>query len=119
MTFVEFNGIILSIRSYKMSLNLQEGDLDITEGPCIPLQLRIILKRNKGCKDMYDIFIQNDSQPTSVRKWNDILNLDDNFNWNYCFHLPFRSTYDTHLRFFQYRINHRILGTNSFLLKLD
>ncbi len=47
-----------------------------------------------------------------------IINIDRGFSWTYVFRLPFKTTLDTQLRFFQYRINHRILGTNSLLHKI-
>ena len=55
--------------------------------------------------------------PTSKEKRSEIVNLtDDGFNEIY--KRPFKSTKSTKLQWFQFRINHRILGTNVLLLKM-
>ena len=46
------------------------------------------------------------------------LNLDDNFNWPTILSLPFNIEQDTNLKWFQFRIIHRILGTNYLLNKI-
>lgn len=57
------------------------------------------------------------SVPISQRKWN----LEFNFNeqdWKNIYKLPFVCTKDPKLQWFQYRINHRIIGTNHLLSKM-
>ena len=46
------------------------------------------------------------------------LNSDDNFNWKMILPLPFHIEHDTNLKWFQFRIIHRILGTNYLLNKM-
>jgi hypothetical protein len=41
-----------------------------------------------------------------------------NLDWQTIYSLPFRCTKDTKLQWFQFRINHRILGTNYLLSKM-
>ena len=43
------------------------------------------------------------------------MNLPDNFGWKYVYEQPFFLTKDSMLQWFQYRINHRILGTNRLM----
>ena len=38
--------------------------------------------------------------------------------WSYIFALPFIITKDSSLQWFQYRINHRLLSTKSYLYKV-
>ena len=48
--------------------------------------------------------------------------MQTNFNlckWSLVFKVPFTCTVDTKLRWFQFRLIHRILGTNSFLFKIN
>ena len=54
----------------------------------------------------------------SFPKWGGDLNLDDNFNWQTVLSLPFNIEQDTNLKWFQFRIIHRILGTNYLLTKM-
>ncbi len=118
VNFIAYNGIILSIRSAMRSQNIISTDIPNYVGPYMPLQLSVIVKSPKGSKDIYNVFINNQVQPSAVDKWNTIINIDRGFSWTYVFSLPFKTTLDTQLRFFQYRINHRILGTNSLLHKI-
>ena len=53
-----------------------------------------------------------------MNKWQNYLDLNLELSWKKFFYLPFKVTNDTTLRWFQYRINNRILGTNSFLHKI-
>ena len=46
------------------------------------------------------------------------MNLPDAFGWKYVYELPFFLTKDSMLQWFQYRINHRILGTNRLMFKM-
>ena len=54
----------------------------------------------------------------TFEKWGMELNLSPNFCWKRIITLPFTSIKDTNLRWFQFRIIHRILGTNSLLYKM-
>ena len=51
-------------------------------------------------------------------KWGAELNLGPNFCWKKILTFPFSLVKDTKLRWFQFRIIHRILGTNSLLCKM-
>ena len=53
-------------------------------------------------------------KPTGMLKWNDVFNLSEK-QWIKIFFLPSLCTEDTKLRWFQSRINHKILGTNNNL----
>ena len=66
------------------------------------------------CRDIYNLLLGS-VLPTmkSQNKW---MNLPDNFGWK--FELPFFLTKDSMLQWFQYRIIHRILGTNRLMFKM-
>ena len=46
------------------------------------------------------------------------MNLPDNFGLKYVYELPLFLTKDSMLQWFQYRINHRILGTSRLMFKM-
>ena len=57
-----------------------------------------------------------------AEKWNNKLHIDyDLSQWSSVFKVPFSCTNktDTKLRWFQFRLIHRILGTNLFLFKIN
>ena len=54
----------------------------------------------------------------AVVKWQTELYLRVQFDWKKLFHLPFKVTKKTSLRWLQFRMNHRILGTNDYLFKM-
>ena len=60
--------------------------------------------------------MSNDSLPRSQHKWESLLN--KTLDWEQIYLKPFLTTKDTKLRWFQYRISHKILTTNSFLYKI-
>ena len=41
----------------------------------------------------------------------------EGYNWSFIYCIPFSVTKDTKLQYFQYKLIHRILITNSFLYK--
>jgi hypothetical protein len=72
----------------------------------------------KGCKTFYKRFNEQltISSISSQEKWCRDLNIVlDKSDWNAFYNLPFRTSIDTNLRYFQYRVLHRILTTNRFL----
>ena len=60
--------------------------------------------------------IKNKAVPSGKKRWNEIFDLD-NSTWDKIYKLPFSITTNTKLQWFQYRINHHVLTTNSFLFK--
>ena len=53
-------------------------------------------------------------------KWNNDLDIDiDNKTWRRVFYLIFNVEQDNNLIWFQYKLIHRILGTNSQLYKMS
>lgn len=117
--FLQFQGVSNNIRCYLEKLRFQHFPNKINN-PICPLHLSYILKDKKGCRRIYDSFIYSDSLlPSSVKKWQQIINFPDDFEWQKVLNLPFKITLDTSLRWLQYRINHRILGTNYLLSKIN
>lgn len=114
--FLFYNSIITSIRTYLNTLSIAHKSKK-EKTPLQPLIAKVIFKQEKGCRVTYDLLIESGVKPTSQQKWTNILNLD-NFNWKNVYILPFKCTKDSRLQWLQFRINHRILGTNNLRAKM-
>jgi hypothetical protein len=116
--FLQFNNIIHSLRSFLDSLNIVHKAVKLTE-PIQPFLAKFLNKTKKGCRIIYDsMLLHSISVPVSQRKWS----LEFNFNeqdWKNIYKLPFVCTKDPKLQWLQYRINHRIIGTNHLLSKMS
>lgn len=86
--------------------------------PYIPKYYAILYKNGASSKDLYRLLneklkIKKDYQT----KWNDKLNLEQNNDnyWSRIFKACFKSVEDPYLKWFQYRIIHKVLGTRYLL----
>lgn len=118
--FLQYEGFIRSLKNYMLKYNISHTEeRDNINGPVRSLSIIFILKDKKGCRGIYDKLVYNEIVPTSLLKWQTELNLNRNFVWKKVLHLPFHLVKDTNMRWFQTRINHRILGTNYLLRKMN
>jgi len=138
---VDSNGIILSFEEIKEKFNndtlqmleyyrlrgiivkyLAENkyDNDFSHvAPFIPFAYKIVLKSTKGSKDFYKVLTSNIRVPDIINKWNYLLNIGYNLDiWKVIFKSCFLTIQDNNLKWFQFRILHRILGTKSLLYKM-
>ena len=116
-TFIEYQGIIQALRTEIYRLNLNRKEQNVIR-PALPSALKVLLYNNKGCQRIYKIFCDNSDLPTAQRKWNNELLLPETFQWHKVYILPYKTTCDTNIRWFQYRLLQRILSTNTFLFKI-
>ena len=115
--FLHFQGVLLAVskcikqkREYVKYNNLR---------PFVPPNLSNILKFPKGLQPMRNILNSDIRNPACKIKWSNVLNIQPTEKeWKQIFSLPFLITNDTSIQWFQYRINHRILGTNQLLCKM-
>ena len=78
-----------------------------------------VLKHTKGASDFYKSFIAKQyEKPKCELKWEDELIFHQTVKWWKLKHKSIFLLSDIRLRWFQYRIVHRILGTNSLLYKM-
>ena len=80
-----------------------------------PICLKTLMSIHRGCKAYYDVFVNNATQPKCCQRWNDILNVQT--NWNKCF-LFLKKVSDVGMKWFQMKIIHRCIGTNIVLAKM-
>ena len=59
------------------------------------------------------------STPVSELKWNSYPAFPENFDWVFTYKIHFKCTFDSKLQYFQYKIDHRILGTNGLVSKYE
>ena len=116
--FLQYQGVINSVRNYLADLRFQLYPNKITL-PVRSLYLCNILKDKKGCRTIYNSFVTNTHIPKSIKKWQKEINFALDFQWFRILNLPFKVTKDSSLRWLQFRINHRILGTNYLLSKMN
>ena len=120
VNFLEYSGIIAAIENYKREkLTLLPNIRQKLRGPNMPEFIRTICKEKKGCRKIYKRLSFNNERPTSIIKWeNEFGRSFENFQWHKMFKLPFILTSSTTTRWFQTRLIHRILSTNTFLTKI-
>ena len=90
------------------------------QNPCQDFYLRSILKDAKGCKQIYNTFINGlKVNFKCIEKWNHLLpiNVSESVWKNVC-NFNWKCTQDVKLRWFQFRLLNRILCTNLLLVKI-
>ena len=113
--FLTYHGILNCLKKYINSFPNMPTKIHY---PTFPKNIAIFYQSKKGTKDIYSILSENNIVPTGVIRWNMALNLHED-EWKFIFINPFLITKYTTLQWFQFRINHRILGTNLLLHKID
>ena len=116
--FITYHGLISAAKKYLNKYKNPDTIITRPSLPIIPLHLEIFFKNKKGSKDFYLPLISKKKHvtPTGEKKWNETLN-NENFEWSDIFSRPFIVTKSTKLQWFQFRVNHHILTTNSRLFK--
>ncbi len=117
--FLEYGAVILNCIK-KACHTLTKDKMESMQRPFRPFNFEILMLDNKGSRRMYDLLISSGIVKMKfVEKWASYHNIIfDSKKWSIVFTLPFKSTLDTKLRWFQFRLTHRILGVNSFLAKI-
>jgi hypothetical protein len=98
---------------YIKKSNIPINNLEKLNGPLIPNIIKTFTKSQKGSKDMYNILNSNSKKLKCEKKWMEALNVI--LNWKVIYRLPFITAKILNLKWFQYIIIHRILGTTSLL----
>ena len=93
----------------------------VLKRPHIPFHVKVLLEQEKGTKPFYDKLLATQSQrPTSESKWCIQLNMQFEVDtWRLIYKICFKTIFDNSYIWFQFRILHKILGTNDYLYKLN
>ena len=114
--FTTYFGIKIAIFNKWPMLKNSNNNV-IQFGPEMPDFIKVICKTSKGSGVIYDFFLSNiQTYPKSCQKWEAIPVFTDQIDWNKIFRNIFNFTSDTKLIWFQYRIVHRIIATNKYLV---
>jgi len=116
--FIEYYGIIHAIEN---GFHLKNTCKKL-EDPVLPIAMDLLKINKKGCRIFYVVLLkaQHKKHVEDMNKWK--LELQEDFTeerWKDFCALNFNFTNDVKLRWFQYRILHRILGTNDLLYKMN
>ena len=117
INILNYFSLMSAIKTYMKTLKLDFNEAFISTHPCLNCYAEKIITTNYFNKDVYKTFKQNNDIPSSQNKW---ISLYENLNidWKYVYSFIFKCKKDTYSQWFQLRINHRILGTNSLLFKM-
>ena len=115
--FTLYYGIVSGILA---NVNLIDNNFFHENQPYMPYFISILLKNIKGASVFYDIFVKcKYERPKCEVKWENELNLHPEIGWWEKQNSLTRSfTNDITLRWFHYRLLHRILGTKALLFKI-
>ncbi len=116
--FLEYCGVLRAIKASFQDITSDYTHINL---PFIPFNLEILLMDKKGSQRIYQGIVSSKHvQRKFILKWNAKLNTEYDFpKWSLIFNIPYSCTVDIKLRWFQFRLIHRILGTNSFLFKIN
>ena len=117
--FIEYGAVVKAVKcTFQDKLQTQNRNVNC---PFIPFNFEVLLRDKRGSKRFLQIFISSKKFVRKyAEKWNNKLHIDYNLSqWSSVFKVSFSCTTDTKLRWFQFRLIHRILGTNLFLFKIN
>ena len=114
-----FDYLRLTSAVNKFVNNNKKESLFSVNNPQLPHHIKILFKNSKGCKDFRDVINKSNLSMKFKNKWQTKLNITINeISWKQCFKILHFSINDNYYKYFQYKIVHRILGTNSLLYKI-
>lgn len=113
--FLQYHGVVTAVKRFLQKYNFQMKRL---AQPFLPHLLEIFFMNKKGSKDFYKCLISPPPTPNGIKKWNEYFDFEfDNEKWQKILKIPFSVTKSSKLQWFQVRIIHHILITNTFLYK--
>ena len=114
VNFLDYLSIQNAIpREWRRSLLTYGKNLNIISNK----NITILQELKKPSKFFHKSFVQQNKKPPekAKTKWHEHLRINiTEENWKLIFSLPFKESDDTKLQTLQFRINHRILYTNSY-----
>ena len=118
INFLEYfrirHSVNMFLKKYKKG-----NDFSTQPQPCILQTVRFLLLNRNGTKGIYNKLQKIPSQMDFQKKWHQDLDLElSRLSWQRKFRICFQTIQDQSLIWFQYRILHRILGTQSSLFRM-
>mgnify|MGYP007040865691 CR=1 FL=1 len=85
--------------------------------PICPIHIQILTNNRKECQNIYKILVNNTTVLKAETKWQAELALPEHFEWRKVHGILNKLTRDPTLKWFQYRLHHIIIATNTLLTK--
>ena len=118
INFLHLHGIKKAIRnSYSDFLDQTYNSLAL---PFQGFNVKTVLMDPKGCKRFYNILLTNNKvKYKCINKWNLLLpSFFSEVDWHKVCSYNWKCTSEVKLRWFQFRLLNRILGTNTLMVKI-
>ena len=122
INFLEFHGMVGAAKNFLKNNKIKDKNClsNFNIRPIMPPLIDIILRNTTGAKPFYNLINSNDDFPISQTSWEKtFLQKFDAAEWQNIYNLPFILSKNSNLQWFQYRLNHRIIGTNDLLFKMN
>ena len=99
---------------------LRSNTLKKLASPFLPKHMKLFIKNNKGSRNFYDLFLNSvkHNKRYLEKRSSDLQSTLDQAHLLKQTSYVFKYTNDINLRWFNYRIAHRILATNDYLFKI-
>ena len=116
--FLEYYSLLHAIPDeWKKKLTNNEADVNIPQCNSQKQAVLSLQKTAKVCRYIHKKMVDKIFQPPkSEQKWLEITN--ENLDWSTIYIIPFKVTLNQRLRYFQFRILHRIIGVNKLLFDM-
>ena len=93
---------------------------DCPAHPSIPFHIELLYRSKKGNRDFLQILTKENAPITAVKNWhNKLETVINQHTWSSIFKLCHFTIDDNYFKWFNYKILHRILGTNSLLFQMN
>lgn len=119
--FLEYEGICRSVTTTIKKNTIFAGQICSIELPFRPFHFDVLFKEKKGCKTFYKILTSDKVTDNKEKrqKWEQVLRTTiTEEKWRQVNKSAFDTLIESKLTWFQFRINNRILATNSFLARI-
>ena len=115
--FLEYLRVKMCVELY---LKKYQGDGPLLfDQPCLPKQIASLFGQSQCSKRFYKLLNKTCTDMSFKNAWTNKLNINiDEDTWQTAFKIYFKLIQDNNLIWFQYRILHRILGTQKLLSKI-
>lgn len=111
--FTIYFGLLSAIpRGWRQSQEVETGEVERTS-------LDVLNRCKSVVRPIYNKLLRSYIiEPTAIEKWSNAFNFTTR-EWRTIFQVPFSSVRDTKIQAFQFRLLHRILGTNYLLYVMN
>ena len=115
VSFISYFGTISAIKSYMRKKNIHLLIEEEIQPEQIPIALRIINKNSRGAKEIYQALLDKPKKSNALKNWEKLFT--EGIPWVKIF-FKVKKIKEIKIKWFQLRINYRILVTNNTLKEM-